>query len=78
MLNNLDDRCHLESPKNEPEKALRCYFCNSGIYAGDDYYSLDDLSCCEDCLNLHFKQTAEPINYKAELADLECSEIKEK
>ena len=73
----LDDRQYLEPPNNEAEKVLKCYFCNEWIYNGDEYYSLDDLSCCEDCLNLHYKQTAESIDYEAELADLECSEIKE-
>ncbi len=77
MLDNLDDRQYLEPPDNEAEKVLKCYFCGEWIYAGDDYYSLDDVVCCEDCLNLHYKQTAEPIDYQAELADLECSEIKE-
>lgn len=77
MLDNLDDRQYLEPPDNEPEKVLKCYFCGEWIYAGDDYYSLDDVVCCEDCLNLHYKQTAEHIDYEAELADLECSEIKE-
>ena len=72
----LEDRQYLEPPDNEPEKILKCYFCNDWIYEGDEYYSLDTLSCCEDCLNLH-KQTAELIDYEAELADLECSEIKE-
>lgn len=77
MLEVLDDRHYLEPPDNESEKVLKCYFCGSWIYEGDDYYSLDDLNCCEDCLNLHYRQTAEPIDYEAELADLECSEIKE-
>ena len=77
MLGSLDDRHYLEPPDNEPEKVLKCYFCGGWIYAGDDYYCLDDLACCEECLNLHYKQTAEPIDYEAELADLECSEIKE-
>lgn len=77
MLEILDDRHYLEPPDNEPEKVLKCYFCSDWIYAEDDYYCLDDLGCCEDCLNLHYKQTAEPIDYEAELADLECSEIKE-
>lgn len=52
------------------EKALKCYFCGDWIYAGDDYYSLDNIDCCEDCLNLHYRQTAE-------LADLEFHDIKE-
>lgn len=77
MLEILDDRSYLEPPDNEPEKVLKCYFCGSWIYAGEDYYCLDDLACCEECLNLHYKQTAEPTDYEAELADLECSEIKE-
>ena len=74
---NEDDRHCLEPPHNEQEKVLKCYFCGDWIYAGDDYYCLDDLTCCEESLNLHCKQTAGPLDYKAELADLECSEIKE-
>ena len=54
MLENLDDRQYLEPPDNESEKVLKCYFCDDWIYAGDEYYCLDDLSCCEDCLNLHY------------------------
>ena len=52
------------------EKALKCYFCGDWIYAYNGYYSLDDLACYEDCLNLHYRQTAEPMDYQAELADL--------
>lgn len=77
MLDSLDDRRYLEPPDNEPEKVLKCYFCGNWIYAGDDYYLLENLACCEDCLSLHYKQIAEPIDYEAEMADLECSEIKE-
>lgn len=77
MLKNLDDRIYLEPTDNEPEKVLKCYFCSDWIYAGDDYYSLDNIDCCEDCLNLHYRQTAEPIDYEAELADLEFHDIKE-
>lgn len=77
MLENLDDRAWLEPPNNEPEKVLKCYFCNDWIYAGDDYYCLDSIDCCEDCLNLHYKQTAEPIDYQAELADLDYHDLKE-
>lgn len=75
MLENLDDRAYLELPNNEAEKVLKCYFCDDWIYAGDDYYSLDNLDCCEDCLNLHYRRTAEQINCEAELADLECHDI---
>lgn len=73
----LDDRKYLEPPQNEPQKVLRCYFCNDWIYEGDDYYCLEGLSCCEYCTNLHYKQSAEPIYYEAEKADLEHHEIRE-
>lgn len=73
----IDDRNYLEPPDNESEKVLKCYFCNEWIYEGEEYYCLDSLSCCENCLNSHYKQTAEPPDYMAELADLEHQEIKE-
>lgn len=77
MLENLNDRAWLDPPDNEAKKVLKCYFCGDWIYSGDDYYSLYNIDCCGDCLNLHYRQTAEFIDYQEEFSDSECSEIKE-
>ena len=53
---------------------LKCFFCDEDIYDGDDYYVLNGFDCCEECLNVHFKFTAEAIYYEAEIAGLEYHE----
>ena len=50
------------------------FFCDEDIYEGDDYYVLNGFDCCEECLSVHFKITAEAIDYEAEIADLEYHE----
>lgn len=67
---------HLELPDNETKVALQCYFCNTDIYEGDDYYVLNGFDCCEECLNAHFKFTAELPDYEVEIADLEYHDLK--
>ena len=64
----LDDRAYLEPPDNEAKPALQCYFCDADIYEGDDYYVLNGFDCCEECLDVHFKFTAELPDYEAEMA----------
>ena len=72
----LDDRAYLEPPDNEAKVASQCYFCDADIYEGDDYYLLNGFNCCEECLDVHFKFTAELPDYKAEIADLEYHDLK--
>ena len=71
----LDDRAYLEPPDNEATVALKCYFCDADIYEGDDYYVLNGFNCCEKCLDVHFKFTAELPDYEAEMADLEYHDL---
>ena len=59
----LDDRAYLEPPDSEAKPALKCYFCDADIYEGDDYYVLNGFDCCEECLDVHFKFTAELPDY---------------
>ena len=66
----LDDRVYLEPPDNEAKAVLECFFCGEDIYEGDDYYLLNGFNCCEECLDVHFKFTAELPDYEAEIADL--------
>ena len=53
------------------------FFCDEDIYEGDDYYVLNGFDCCEECLNVYFKFTAEAPDYEAEIADLEYHDLKE-
>lgn len=55
----LDDREYLEPLDNEAKVASQCYFCDADIYEGDDYYVLNGFDCCVNCLDIHFKFTAE-------------------
>jgi len=60
----LDDRAYLEPPGD------------ADIYEGDDYYVLNGFNCCEKCLDVHFKFTAEFPDYEAQIADLEYHDLK--
>ena len=44
------------------------FFCEEYIYAGAQYYVLNGFNCCEQCLDIHFKSTAE-------LPDLETEKM---
>ena len=70
-MNLLDDKAYLEPPDNEPKAVLKCFYCKEDVYEGDEYYVLDDLYCCENCLNKYFKFVAETPDWEAEMADLE-------
>lgn len=67
----IDDRKYLEPPDNSAKAVYECYFCDNRIYDGEEYYCLDGFNCCEDCIDKHFKFTAELPDYEAEMADLE-------
>lgn len=67
----IDDREYLTPPNNEAIPVLQCFFCDEYIYAGDTYYRLDTLICCEDCLEENFRFTAELPDLEAEKADME-------
>lgn len=73
----LEGRAYLEPPVGGAKVALQCYFCDTDIYEGDDYYVLNGFDCCEECLDVHFKFTAELSDYEAEMADLEYHDLKE-
>lgn len=68
---NFDDRTYLTPPDNDAIPVLKCSFCEEDICAGDQYYVLNGFSCCEECLDMHFKSTAELPDLEAEKADME-------
>ncbi len=68
----IDDRTYLTPPDNEAIPVLKCFFCEEDIYAGNEYYILDEFNCCEECLDIHFKSTAKFPDYEAIKADMEC------
>lgn len=72
----LDDRAYLEPPDNEAKAVLKCFFCDEDIHEGDDYYVLNGFDCCEECLNVHFKFTAEIPDYEAEKEEREYEDLK--
>ena len=71
---DLIEKNYLIPPANEAIPVLKCFFCDEDIYEGDDYYVLNGFDCCEECLNVYFKFTAEAPDYEAEIADLEYHE----
>lgn len=72
----LDDRAYLEPPDNEAKAVLKYFFCDEDIYEGDNYYVLNGFDCCEECLNVHFKFTAEIPDYEAEKEEREYEDLK--
>lgn len=70
-MRELDDRAYLTPPDNEATPVLKCFFCEENIYEGEDYYVLNGFNCCKDCLDIHFKFTAELPAWEAEKADME-------
>ncbi len=80
MINKMMDsieKNYLMPPDNEAIPVLKCFFCDADIYEGDNYYVLNGFDCCEECLNVYFKFTAEAPDYEAEIADLEYHDLKE-
>ncbi len=75
MITLLAEKEYLTPPDNEAMPVTKCFFCCETIYSGDEFYRLDGLNCCEDCLDRYYKVIAEPIYWEAEEADLECHEI---
>lgn len=59
----LNERQYLEPPDNEARGILKCFYCDEDIHEGDDYYQIDDINCCEECLNINFKRIAELPDY---------------
>lgn len=39
-------------------KCLHCALCEGTIWDGDDYYEIDDMVMCPDCLRDEFKKVA--------------------
>ena len=62
----IDDRAYLEPADNEATACLKCFFCAQDIYESDYYYVLNGFECCEECLDIHFKFTAELPDYDSQ------------
>lgn len=50
MITFLAEEEYLTPPDNEAVPVTKCFFCSETIYAGDEFYKLDGISCCENCL----------------------------
>ena len=61
----IDDRMYPEPLNNEVIPVLKCFFCEEDICEGEDYYVLNGFYCCKDCLDIHFKFTAELTDYNS-------------
>ena len=75
MITLLAEKEYLTPPDNEAMPVTKCFFCCETIYSGDEFYRLDGLNCCEDCLDRHYKVIAEPIDWEAEKADFEHDDV---
>lgn len=71
---DLIEKEYLTPPDNDAIPVLKCFFCEEDVYEGEDYYILNGFYCCENCLDAHFRFTAELPDYEAEKADLEHHE----
>ena len=60
------EKAYLTPPDNEAIPVLKCFFCEEDICEGNDYYVLNGFYCCKDCLDIHFKFTAEPPDYDSQ------------
>lgn len=72
----IDDRAYLTPPDNDAVPVLKCSFCEEDVYEGEDYYLLNGFYCCENCLDDHFRFTAELPDLEAEKADLEYPDVR--
>ena len=72
----LIEKNYLTPPDNEAIPVLKCFFCEEDVYEGDEYYVLNGFYCCEDCLDIHFKCTAELPDYEAEKAERDYEDLK--
>ena len=63
---DLIEKNYLTPPDNEAIPVLKCFFCEEDVYRGQDYYVLNGFYCCEDCLDIHFKFTAELPDYDSQ------------
>ena len=73
---DLIEKIYLTPSDNEAIPVLKCFFCEEDVYKGQDYYVLNGFYCCEDCLDTHFKFTAELPDYKAEKAERDYEDLK--
>lgn len=54
MITFLAEKEYLTPPdNNEAVPVTKCFFCCETIYSGAEFYRLDGLNCCEDCLDRH-------------------------
>ena len=70
----LIEKNYLTPPDNEAIPVLKCFFCEEDVYRGQDV--LNGFYCCENCLDIYFKFTAEPHDYKAEKEEREYEDLK--
>ena len=55
--------CAAGCPNNDDEPLFYCRICDSPIYAGEDYYEIDDTIYCEDCVHDSRKSADRDVTY---------------
>ena len=55
----IDDYFYLQPPDNEAVAVYQCEHCDNFIYAGDDYYNIDNEKFCEQCGRFMYLETAQ-------------------
>ena len=44
--------------EQEARECLHCSICDGAIYEGDEYYEIDDMEICPECLRLNYRRLA--------------------
>ena len=71
----LDDREYLDPPESKQNYICKCDICDEKIFEGNEYYKIDNIIYCPECIITHFQIIAENMDVDAYLADLEHEDI---
>ena len=67
MSTNVDKIIQFKSLNKSPKKALRCRLCKDAVYVGDEYYAINRVPFCKECVS---KKIAEDFDIEGYLEDL--------
>ena len=61
---DLIEKNYLTPSNNKAIPILKCFFCEKGVFMMAKIITIINVNhCCEDCLNIHLKFTAELPDY---------------
>lgn len=71
----LNNDLHLELPENKRTPIYKCDICDKEIFEEDEFYEVDRLIYCPDCMEMHFKAIDISTDTPEYLSDLEHENI---